>query len=84
MITPQPYNRAIAIVKSDTVNLDLVNGTKMVAIYVGGAGNIVLAYADGSTVTLTGCLAGTIYPVTCDRVNSTSTTATAMVGLYRV
>ena len=84
MISPQPYNRAIAIVKSDTVNLDTVNGTRLSAIYVGGAGNIVVVYDDGSTVTLTGCLAGTILPITCLRVNSTSTTATAMVGLYQI
>ncbi len=84
MISPQPYNRAIPIVKSDTVNIDTVNGTKMSAIFVGGAGNMVLVYDDESTVTLSGCLAGTIYPVTCKRVNSGSTTASLMVGLYQV
>ena len=87
MISPQPYNRAIAITKSDTVPLtrigDPVTGTPINAIYVGGAGTIVLGYNDGTEATLTACLVGVIYPVTADYVKST-TAATLLVGLYRV
>lgn len=83
MISPQPYNRALPITKSDTVPLDTVQGAKLQAIYVGGAGTIVLGYNDGTTATLTACLVGTIYPVTADYVMA-ATAATLLVGLYRV
>jgi hypothetical protein len=87
MISPQPYNRAIDITKSDTVPLvkigDPVTGTPIQAIYVGGAGTIVLGYNDGTTATLTACLVGVIYPVTADYVMA-ATAATLLVGLYRV
>jgi hypothetical protein len=73
-----PYRGAEAVTKSDTVALTNVSR----ALYVGGAGNAAVLMADGTTVTLTGLLAGTIYPVALQRVNSTNTTATAMVSLY--
>lgn len=69
---------AFAITKSDTTDFTYyVRG-----IYVGGAGNVVVVNMDGSTVTFAGVPAGTILPVKARRVNSTSTTATDMVGLY--
>jgi len=87
MITEQPYNRAIPITKSDTVPLvrigDPATGTPIQAIYVGGAGTIVLGYLDGSEATLTACLVGVIYPVTAEYVKA-ATAATLLVGLYRV
>lgn len=57
------------------------------ALFVGGAGNIVVVLqgrtAAGAdvTVTFTGVAAGTVIPIQGRRVNSTSTTATNMVGL---
>jgi hypothetical protein len=79
-----PYNYARTITKSDTVDIPSVNNELMTAIYVGGAGNIVAVYKDGSTQTFTGLLAGAIYPITCVRVNSTNTTATALLALYQI
>lgn len=52
------------------------------AIWVGGAGNVVVVWSDDTTSTLVGVVAGTLLPVRAKRVNSTSTTATSMVGLY--
>ena len=49
-------------------------------IHCGGAGNIAVVLLDGTAVTLTGCLAGHRYPYRCRRINSTNTTATALVG----
>lgn len=67
-----------AISKSDTVNETLA----FRAIYVGGDGNIAVVPLDGGTaVVFTGLTAGTILPVRGIRVDSTDTTATAMVGL---
>ena len=70
--------KSFAITKSDTDDFSfLVRG-----IYVGGAGNVVVVNADDSTCTYTSVPAGTLLPVVARRVNSSSTTATNMVGLY--
>ena len=73
------FERYFAITPSDSANFE----TPCDAIYVGGAGNLVAVMGDGSTVTFTGALAGTILPIKCKRVNATSTTATALVGLLQ-
>jgi hypothetical protein len=56
------------------------------AIYVGVGGNIsVEMVGDGDSTHRTvfsNVLGGTILPVQCSRVNSTSTTATTLVALY--
>jgi hypothetical protein len=51
------------------------------AVYVGGAGNVVAVSADGTEVTFTGVLAGTILPIRTVRIDDSST-ATAMVALW--
>lgn len=87
----QPYNRAIAITKSDTVNYNGLTYSVGVdqtaepadAIYVGGAGVVVAVFEDGTTGSFT-CIAGQILPLKTVRVNSTNTTATLMLALYYV
>lgn len=51
-------------------------------IFVGGAGNVVAVREDGTAVTFTGVVAGTILPIVAIRVNNTNTTATNMVALF--
>lgn len=88
---PQPYTRAVAINKSDTVNYDGTTysasaATKAIpadAIYVGGTGIVVAVFEDGSTANFTAAV-GEILPLKTIRVNSTTTTATLMVALYLV
>ena len=85
------FNRSVLIAKSDTVNFDgstyAANAaTKALpadAIFVGGAGVVVAVFEDGTTGAFT-VLAGTLLPLTCIRVNSTTTTATLMNALYQV
>lgn len=77
------YNRAIPITKSDTDNSPQIEGHYPSAIWVGGAGIVVAVYGDGSTAQFT-CVAGSLLPIECVRVNSTTTSATLMVGLYQV
>lgn len=87
----QPYNKSIAITKSDTVNYDgstysATAATKAIpaeGIYVGGAGIVVAVFEDGSSCNFT-AVAGEVLPLKTIRVNSTTTTATLMVALYTV
>ncbi len=83
-----PYNRGLAITKSDTDNF--IPGVAQSggwatseAIYVGGAGIVAAVFQDGTVANFTAA-AGEILPIRCIRVNSTDTTATLMVALYTV
>jgi len=69
---------AFAITPSDET--DFAQVTR--GIYVGVGGDVVAVMSDGTAVTFTGAQAGTILPIRAARVNSTSTTATDLVGLY--
>lgn len=74
------YGNAVAITKSDTV--DLVP-KPCDAIWVNSAGDVVVVLENGNTVTFT-VPNGGIIPIRARRVNSTSTTATGMIALYAV
>lgn len=52
------------------------------ALYVGGAGNIVLTGVDGVDATFSAVPAGTVLPVMPRRVKSTGTTATLLIAMY--
>jgi len=79
-----PYNRAVPIVKSDTVNIvDPARDPLPDAIYVGGAGVVAAVFQDNSVVEFTAA-AGEILPIRIKRVNSTNTTATLMDALFLV
>jgi hypothetical protein len=51
-------------------------------VYVGGAGNLNVTLAGGQTVLFSGIPAGTILPIRCTHILSTSTTATLIVALW--
>lgn len=72
-----PASAGFAITPSDET--DFARVTR--GIYVGGAGNVVVVWPDDTTTTFPSVPAGVILPVRAKRVNSTSTTATNMVGL---
>lgn len=52
------------------------------ALWVGGGGNISVEFMDGTSATFTNVPNGTLLPFRVNRVNSTSTTASAIVALY--
>jgi len=85
MIANSQYTKGVAITTSDTVNFLDAGGQRLLcdAIYVGGAGIVVVVFQDDATAQFT-CVAGQILPVKAKRVNSTSTTATLMVALYNL
>jgi hypothetical protein len=69
------FGSAFTISKSDTV------GQHFNALYIGGTGDVVVVLLDGSTVTFKAVPVGSILPIMGQRVNSTNTTATLMLGL---
>jgi len=82
VLKPLPFNRALVITPSDTVNFSTtVNRGYCDAVYVGGAGVVVAVFEDDTTIAFT-CIAGQILPVKAKRVNSTSTTATLLRALF--
>lgn len=72
-----PGANATAITPNDSTNLEKTSR----AIYIGGAGNLVVEMAGGQTVTFTGVSAGCILPIRVNKVR-TATTATNLVALY--
>lgn len=51
-------------------------------VFVGGGGTVRVLTAQGSDVTFTGVLSGSILPVQVSRVYATTTTATNMVRIF--
>ena len=71
------YDMAAAVTPSDSTVVNCMG------FYVGTAGNVAIMPYKGSTaVTLTGCLAGTVYRIACNKIMSTNTTASNIVALY--
>jgi hypothetical protein len=72
-----PYISAAAVTPSDSTDLTWITR----GLYIGGAGNVAVNMADGTTVTFYGCLAGTVLNFCVSRVLATGTTATHIAAL---
>lgn len=57
-------------------------GGRARALYVGGAGDLVIVGSDGVAATFTAVLAGTLLPVMAVRVKDSNTTASDVVAVY--
>jgi len=68
---------AAAVTTSDTVNF-----VTPAIVFVGGGGVVRVLTAQGSDVTFTGVLSGTILPVQVLRVFASTTSATNMVRIF--
>lgn len=79
-ISANPSGEFAAVTPSDSVNLP----QPARALFVGGDGNVVVIQSapGGVAVTFTAVRAGTILPVSVQRVLSTGTTATGLVALF--
>jgi hypothetical protein len=81
-----PMQSALAVAPNDAVDLVPPTGPARPtrAIQVGGAGNVAIGMADGSTATLiipaTAC--GFLLSLAVNRVYATGTTATSIVAFY--
>lgn len=81
-IAPSQY--CASVTPSDSTLLTrTVNGISYAprSIYVGGTGDLVAEFADGSSVTFTGVSGGSVLPIRPQRVKA-ATTATAVVAIY--
>lgn len=91
IIGTQPFNKSVAITKSDTINFDgttfssqpATESLPCDAIYIGTAGVAVVIFEDGTSAAFT-CIAGQVLPFKAIRVNSTATTAAGMFACYLV
>lgn len=72
------FKTGVAITPHDSTD---ITGGVVQGLYIGGAGNVTVVWADGTTSLLTAVIVGQVYPVVIQRVNATGTTATALVGL---
>lgn len=70
------YNSGAAVTTDDTALIPVTRG-----IYVGGAGDVKVQFADGTTATLKAVPLG-LYPLQVQQVFATGTTATNIVALY--
>lgn len=71
-----PGQNAVAVTPSDTT----VVGCR--ALYIGGAGNVVVDFQDGnSNITFSAVPVGTLLPIAALKVKA-ATTATLIVALY--
>lgn len=78
-------SRALAVVKSDTLNIPSVNGGAQAdpcVLYTGSGGIIRVLTAGGDDVTLNSVPAGVVLPIQVVKVFSTTTTATGIVALW--
>jgi hypothetical protein len=81
-----PMQSALAVIPNDAADLVPPTGPARPTrgIMVGGAGNVVLVMADGSTATLiipaTAC--GFMLSLSVNRIMATGTTATGIVAFY--
>ena len=74
-----PARGAFAITPND----DTILGCMTRGIYVGGAGDLsVLMADDDDPVIFVAVPAGTVLPIRVNKVRSTGTTATSLVGVY--
>jgi len=74
--TEPAYDMA-SVTTSDSAEIDPTRG-----LYIGGAGNIKVDTAAGTTVTLNSAAAGSVLPIRVKKVYATGTTATNIVALY--
>ena len=74
----QSGGAASAITPSDSADLNYLTR----GLYVGVSGDVAVVMADGKSVTFVSLAAGIIHPLSVQRVDSTNTTATSIVGVY--
>ena len=79
----EPYNFSRVYTASDTVDIPSINGATIAAVYVGGAGNVTVLNADGTSALFTAVPVGTILPIAPRRIMANGSTGPFTI-LYRL
>ncbi len=75
----KPAANAMAVTPSDSADL----GTPVRGLYIGGAGDLKVKMDEGEqVVTFVAVPAGSLLPISVDRVYATDTTATNIIALW--
>lgn len=81
-----PMESAVVVTKSDSTDIVPPSGPARPTrgLLIGGAGNVTVNFADGSSVLITipATACGVVLPLAITRVLSTGTTATLMVAFF--
>lgn len=72
----RPMTGGFAITPSDSTNFTYIAR----GVYVGTGGNVVVVFMDDTSATFANVPSGAVLPVMAKRVNSTSTTASNLIG----
>jgi hypothetical protein len=72
-----PFIHGVAVTPNDNADL----AAPCLALFIGGAGALVVTMADGVDVTFGAVPAGTLLPIRVRRVKSTGTVASSIVAL---
>lgn len=73
----EPMRTAFLVTPSDTADLAVMTR----GVYCGGAGNLKVDMADGTTVVFTAVPIGYVLPIRARRIYATLTTSTLIIGL---
>lgn len=73
-----PYANMLEVSPSDTVPLE----AEPCALYIGGAGDLVVIDVAGNTITFKAVPVGTVLPIRPVQVMETNTTATNIVAMW--
>lgn len=80
LINARLFDDARAVTPADGADLPAPGPCQ--ALYVGGAGALIVDTVRGATVTFAAVPAGTTIHLRCKRVRATGTVATSIVALY--
>ena len=73
-----PIAGGFDVTPDDAVDLPILTR----ALLIGSAGDVVVDFADGTTLTLPNLSEGVVYPIRVSRVRATGTTAGDIKGLF--
>lgn len=78
------YDDAVAVTASDGTNDPNGGANGFQGLYIGGAGDVKVTTSAGTAVVFHAVPVGTVLRIRCQRVWSTGTTATNVLGLIGV
>lgn len=79
----EPTARFVAVTPNDSADLTLIGDyTHTTGLYIGGAGDLEVRNEAGNDIVIQNIPAGSLLPISTNRVLAGSTTATNIVALF--